>query len=43
MIDYGEPLHIYGMVCLIVAIAFMLGIMCGSLTKELEKEQKNTD
>lgn len=43
MIEFGEPLHIYGIVCFVVAIAFMLGIMCGSLSKELENEHKNTD
>lgn len=43
MIEFGEPLHIYGIVCFIVAIAFMLGIMCGSLWNETENGQKNTD
>ena len=40
MIEYGEPLHVWGCVCFVVLISFMIGIMCGSLSKELENEQK---
>lgn len=43
MIEFGEPLHIYGIVCFIVALAFMFGIMCGSMSKEFENERKKSD
>ena len=43
MIEFGEPLHIYGLIVLGAIIIFMLGVMWGSLDDEPKKEQKNTD
>lgn len=34
--EFGEPLHIYLIICLAVFIAFLFGVLWGSTTVEAE-------
>lgn len=43
MIEAGEPLYNIISVLMIVGIAFLIGIMCGSLWNEIENDQKNSN
>lgn len=41
MVEYGEPLHIVILTCLLVIVVFLLGSMWGNISAE--KEQKNAN
>lgn len=41
MIEFGEPIHIYGLVCFLIFIAFLLGLVWGDVSAEVKKAQKN--
>lgn len=43
MIEAGEPLYQIISVLMIIGIAFLIGMMCGSLSKDFEKGQKNSN
>lgn len=43
MIEVGEPLYYYIIVCFLIAISFMGGVMFGSASKESKNEQKNSN
>ncbi|WP_255475127.1 hypothetical protein [Planomicrobium sp. YIM 101495] len=40
MIEYGEPLHIYGLIFFSALIIFLLGMQVGSV---LKNDNKKTD
>lgn len=41
--EFNEPMHVYFTVCFLVFIAFLIYLMCRSIDKEIENEQKNSN
>ena len=41
MIEFGEPLHIYGLIFLSLVVVFLLGVMWGNVSAE--SGQKKAD
>lgn len=43
MIEFGEPIHIYGIIFILLLLSFLIGVTYGSISSETEKVQKNSD
>lgn len=43
MIEFGEPLHIYGITFILLSLSFLIGVTYGSVSNETEKNTKNND